>query len=306
MSLRVGIIGASGIGFIHALHYNNLGANVVAVLCSSESSAKKSSKKLTKIFDTNVASHHNLDDFLDEELNAVSICSPPFMHVKHIQACFDRKIPVFCEKPLFWSNAISLDDVNLQLNAIKSHVNRRIFVNTSNTIFIDTIEQNERQLLTCKNFSFEFYTNGNNKGMSIGEDLLPHGISLLLNKIGNFEISNFTSRVSKHSFKCSFIYGGCEVKFDFRENPNGPKHMNIGINDNSYTRIQVGTGSSYKVSLINDFSKKNYVTEDPFQIYISRFLDYVRNFESKDKDQFNDAEINLRLMAQCLHLTKNN
>jgi hypothetical protein len=304
MSLRIGIIGASGIGFIHALQYNDLGEDVVAVLCSSESSAKTASKKLTKICNTNLAAYHNLADFLDEELDAVSICSPPFMHIEHIEACFDRNIPVFCEKPLFWSDSMSLDEVNQQINAIESHINRRLFVNTSNAVFMDTIAQNERQSSICKNLSFEFYTNGKNLGISIAEDLLPHGLSLLLNKIGNYEIVDFTSSVSKHSFKCDFIYGGCEVKFDFRENPNGPKHMNIRINDNSYTRIQVGTGSSYKVSLINDCSKKVFPVEDPFRIYISRFLDYVRNFESKDKDEFNVAALNLRLMAQCLNLSK--
>ncbi len=36
MALRVGIIGASGIGYVHACHYNELGARVVAVLCSSK------------------------------------------------------------------------------------------------------------------------------------------------------------------------------------------------------------------------------------------------------------------------------
>ena len=81
--------------------------------------------------------------------------------------------------------------------------------------------------------------------------------------------------------------------------------MNIKINNNSFTRIQTGSGPTYKVSLINDSSKELLKVVDPFQKYITRFLDYVINSKEKDDDFINSA-LNLNLMAKCLDLSNKN
>jgi len=302
MTLRVGIIGASGIGFTHARHYNELGANIVAVLCSSEQNAKIAADKLKQTYNTHAEAYHNLNDFLDEELDAVSICTPPALHIDHITACFDKNIPVFCEKPLFWNKSMSLEQVYQQLSYIESHKNRRLFVNTSNTVFMDTILQIEDNSLACKKLSFEFFTNGPFQGISIAQDLLPHGLSLLIHKMGNFEIVNFNFNVSTHSFSCNFFYGECLVNFDFRQNPEGPRHMRIGLNENSYSRFQSGNGITYEVSLINDKTKEIIPVQDPFRVFISRFLEFASHSESKKEDEFKIGALNLSLMAKCLNL----
>jgi len=48
MALKIGIIGARGIGYTHARHYNELGADIAAVLCSSELSTKTVADNLKK------------------------------------------------------------------------------------------------------------------------------------------------------------------------------------------------------------------------------------------------------------------
>ena len=300
MALKIGIIGARGIGYTHARHYNELGADIAAVLCSSELSAKTVADNLKKIYDKKVSYYHNLDDFLSEDLDAVSICSPPEKHFDHISACFEKNIPVFCEKPLFWNKSFTLPKINHQISFIKQHKNRRLFVNTSNTIFIDTIMKIEDKLLNCKNLSFEFFTNGNYKGIDIAKDLMPHGISLLIHRMGNCAVDNFTFESTKHSFFCKFSYGKCEVNFDFRQNPEGPKHMRIISNNNSYTRIQTGNHSSYKVSLINDKTKEIINIKDPFRVFIERFLDYVNSSGVKEEDGFDIGSLNLKIMSKCL------
>ena len=156
----------------------------------------------------------------------------------------------------------------------------------------------------CSHFSFEFYTTGSYEGIEIAQDLLPHGLSFLIDLLGECKISNFTSVISTHEFSCEFLYGKCLVNFDFRENPSGPKHMRIKLNEHVYTRVQAGNGSSYQVSLVNNITQKVLPTEDPFKKNISRFLDYVINHRSTGNDGFDLAALNLILMAKCLQLAE--
>ena len=207
MTIKFGIIGASGIGYIHAQHFIQLGVNVVAILCSSELSAKNVSKKLALTFNIKVSPYYNLKDFLNEELDDVSICSPPNLHFYHIEACFNKNIKVFCEKPLFWNDSITKIDLMEKISFLESHKNRSLFVNTSNTVFLDAISKTESKKAVCYCFSFEFFTNGKNEGISIAEDLLPHGISLLIHKMGKRTITKYTCSILKNAFKCSFYYG---------------------------------------------------------------------------------------------------
>jgi hypothetical protein len=302
MTLKVGIIGASGIGYTHARQYSELGAEVVAVLCSSQLSAEIVSDKLTKKYKNEVAAYHNLDDFLNEELDAISICSPPSLHIEHIKACFDRNMPVFCEKPLFWDKSMPQEEVSKQISYIRDHKNRRLFVNTSNTVFMDSITCIEGKSSPCESLFFEFYTNGSYKDIDIAQDLLPHGLSLLIHMMGDCEIVDFTCNVSDHIFSSKFYYGGCLVNFDFRENPSGSKHMRIILNGNSYTRLQVGVGSTYEVSLVNDSSKEVISVQDPFNVFISRFLDFVSPSGGRKDDESHIGFLNLNLMVKCLNL----
>lgn len=304
MVLRIGIIGGSGIGYIHARHYHELGAQVVAVMCSSILKADAVAEKLAKEFNMVTAAHDSLVDFLDEDLDAVSICTPASLHIDYIKACFNENIPVFCEKPLFWSQGISPENVCTQLRALENHQNRCLFVNTSNTVFLDAIMQRVDKPEFYNNVCFEFYTTGRYIGMGIAQDLFPHGLSLLIHLLGDCELSNFTSNVFEHTFFCQFRYGECSVTFDFREDPRGPKHMRIGLNENFYSRVQVGQGSNYEVSFISDSTDEIIPAVDPFKIFISRFLDFVASKGARQDDAFYIGALNLSLMARCLNLAE--
>lgn len=306
MALRIGILGGSGIGLVHARIFNELGAEVIAVLCSSQQKSNDVAKKLALESGVHVAAYNSLDSFLLTDLDAVSICTPPFLHIQHIKACFERNIPVFCEKPLFWDDSMTLEKVEQELKLLEQHQNRRLFVNTSNSVFLDAILAKKGKPKLCVNFSFEFYTNGRYTNIGIARDLLPHGLSLLISLLGECPISNFNSFISNNIFCCSFSYGDCIVNFDFREDPNSPRHMRIALNESVYTRVQSGFGPNYKVALVDDLTGEVLLTEDPFRAYIRHFLDYVINSDSKSDDGFDIEALNLTLMAKCLHLVKNN
>jgi len=303
MGLRVAIIGASGIGYVHARHFHELGAQIVAVLCSSLQNAELIAEQLSAEFNISVKAFDNLETVLDEGLDAVSVCTPPAFHIENIQTCFNKNIPVFCEKPLFWNKKMGPISLQTHLKCLELHPNRRLFVNTSNTVFIDAIKRSEYGLeASYEKIVFEFYTTGQYTSIGIAEDLLPHGLSLLIYMLGDCQVSGFSSVTSNHAFSCSFFYGNSSVTFDFREHPYGPRHMRLGLNERSYTRHQTGSGLSYEVSLINDQTKEVIPTADPFRVYINNFLDFVECNGRKEDDGFQVGALNLTLMAKCLQL----
>ena len=301
--LRVGILGCGQVGKIHARHYHELGEKVTRILCKSKKNAELVAEFLKKNYDFQAIPTSNLDDFFSEDLDIVSICSPPSFHLDHIKACLNRNIPIFCEKPLFWNENMTQKQVFKELSKLENHPNRLLIVNTCNTVFLDSIFNNTSSIKNLKEFSFEFYTNGDFKGIDIAKDILPHGFSLLIHMLGDNSISDYSYQCSNQIFKCSFQYGKCSVKFDFRENPLGPKHMKIGLNDENFTRHQVGEGSNFSVSLINENTKNVIMVEDPFKVHIRNFIELSKSKEISKNDGFLTAALNMKKMSACLDLT---
>ena len=296
---NVAIIGIGGIGRVHASIFHSLGANVVGVLSSTEDNANEAVRELVDKYDISVRPYWNLDRILDLPLDAVSICSPPAQHYEHIIAGFNRGLFVFCEKPLFWSYD-GFEETKKKLYRLRSHPNRRLFLNISNTLFIDTIRSRAPRPADVETFTFRFNTRGANRGTDILIDLLPHGISLLQRFFGYRSVSAVDSTVLSHSATVKFKYGDCSVKFEFDENKQGQKEFYFEIEGNQYKRIQKGSRNSYRV-FIHDISNDDLIElDDPFRTYISAFLNYCNGYSETRSDNFGEAEINLNLMNTLL------
>lgn len=300
--LRVAILGGSGIGRVHARLFDQLGAAVVAVLCTSDANTSEVTADLLGTFGIVAKPFSEINRILEEDLDAVSVCTPPALHFEHIMSAFDKNIPVFCEKPLFWNKSYGSNEVIEKLKVLQNHPNRRLFVNTCNTVFIDTINKGIGTVDSPKNFIFEFYTNGSSQGIDIAVDLFPHGFSLLLHIFGERKISELSWEVGRNNFFCEFIYGGCIVNFDFREDINGPRHLLLGLDGKRFRRKQEGSGTTYKVHLIDEHTNESIPSDDPFEIYISRFINYCSKQEKHLLDDFNTASLNMELMASCLDI----
>jgi myo-inositol 2-dehydrogenase / D-chiro-inositol 1-dehydrogenase len=98
--LRVGIVGAGGIGRIHAEHLRSLeGVRVTAVLDADEVRADHLADACggTSVSDL---------EALFGETDAIYVCSPPTFHRDHVVAAASAGKHVFCEKPL----ATTLED----------------------------------------------------------------------------------------------------------------------------------------------------------------------------------------------------
>lgn len=294
---RVAILGGRNIGLVQARIFQSLGANVCAVLGATEAGAKAAQDTFLKQHGIKAKPFWNLKLLLEEPLDAISICTPMEHHFECIVAAFDRNIPVFCEKPLFWDNTWKSLDIKEKLEVLRNHPNRHLFVNTSNSDLIEACSDQLPQPDDVTTFKVTMHTHGPFQGRDIAVDLMPHGLSLLLNFFGEKTLTDFKIQIDTNECSCHFLYGGCVVEFDFRQDNDRPKELSFSCNDDSFTREQVGNGKSYQLFMRNEKTGMRLEIRDPFETHISHFLYSCKNVAD---DGFNQASANLKLMSTCL------
>ncbi|MDO8512890.1 MAG: Gfo/Idh/MocA family oxidoreductase [bacterium] len=95
-TIRVGIIGLGGISRVHAAAYRGYGDN--AILVSGADPDTPARKKFHETFGINA--YVNYKEMLaSEDLDAVSVCVPNFLHARVALDCLDAHCNVYCEKP---------------------------------------------------------------------------------------------------------------------------------------------------------------------------------------------------------------
>ncbi|MEM3466568.1 MAG: Gfo/Idh/MocA family oxidoreductase [Candidatus Jordarchaeales archaeon] len=94
--VKVGIIGSGGIARVHATAYSKIGfVKIVAV----SDIVRERAESLSKEF--NAKAYGNHEDMIKEnDLDLISVCTPPFTHRDIVLNVIKSNINVFCEKPL--------------------------------------------------------------------------------------------------------------------------------------------------------------------------------------------------------------
>ena len=299
--MKIAILGASGIGKFHARTFDKLNVDVNSILSSSKVTGKATSQDLKDSLGLKVNYYDDLDMLLNKSMpDAVTICTPNELHYEQILKVLDKKIPIFCEKPLFWNKEDSYKTFLKKLKVISDHPNRAIFVNTSGASYIRSIKTLLPLTKDIHSFNFKFITQGNNKYIEIAEDLLPHGLSMLIELFGCHDITSFKQEYSENTYKCNFYYSGCPIKFEFKEGKLLKKEFLFSVNEEKYIRIQKGRLKNYEVFLDCIAQNKKIKIEDPFEIYASRFINFCTNISNLQKDDFFESSHNLNLMAKIL------
>jgi len=116
-SLNVALIGAGAIGKIHLKGFKRIkDINLVAIASRTEEHAKKFAKKFEI---PHIYVEDGWKDMLnDEYLDAVSICTPNYLHFPMIMKALEKNIHILCEKPVCISQR-ELDSVKVKLSKKK-------------------------------------------------------------------------------------------------------------------------------------------------------------------------------------------
>ena len=280
--MRIAIIGIRGIGSVHARIFHKLGASITGVSSSSELSAANAAMQLEFIYGINTRSYACVKRLLDEtKPDAVVIATPPYLHETHLAMCFERNLPVLCEKPLFWpkNNRESVaEKIQEFIQSIRGSTHR-LMLNTPNVHFIDAICPGEWPE-PIHRFDFEFFTCGEAKGDAIAVDLLPHGVAMLqrlnssCSSITPCYLNDMSIKSSESQWSCKGKWGDILVCMNFRQNPKGPRHLMFAVNDNCVLRVQNGEGANYSVEL---HTKHRIIhLKDPFETRSKFFLRLIK------------------------------
>jgi UDP-N-acetylglucosamine 3-dehydrogenase len=112
MGIKVGVVGLGYMGSAHARVYSQLKGCELVGVCDTDSSKKHLAEKYQcKFFE-------RIEDFLKENLDAVSICTPTTSHKKIALKALNEGKHVLIEKPL----ATTVEDAEKILEARKSEI----------------------------------------------------------------------------------------------------------------------------------------------------------------------------------------
>jgi UDP-N-acetylglucosamine 3-dehydrogenase len=93
MKVKVGVVGLGFMGSAHARVYKKLDNCELVAICDSDPSKKELADSYGCTF------HSDLNQFLDEHLDAVSVCTPTSMHHDVVSTVLDSGKNVLVEKP---------------------------------------------------------------------------------------------------------------------------------------------------------------------------------------------------------------
>ena len=271
--LRVGILGASGIGRIHARELRRAGAEVVAILGSSDRSAQRTAGMLEADFGIEAQPFTKLEELLALPLDAVVVATPHELHFDQIVRALETDKLVFCEKPLFWEPGLDRNGLERRLSRLEELGARsKLGLNVGNVEFLRAVRQTDSS--PVQRLGFRFYTNGPHIDEAIGVDLLPHALSLLVDLDpggDDAEIEGLTKIVMQKSFQCRFRWKGIECEVDLREDPDGPKALAFRIEDAWYERVAHVTEGEYRAYVRGEDLPEREV-QDPFRVFLDDFV----------------------------------
>ena len=302
MSYRVAILGSRGIGFFHTRIFQQLGNEICGVLGTSPVTVKKAVESLSGTYGILPKTYINLDQLMiNEDPDIVSICTPPEYHLDHMKTVLEKGKAVFCEKPIFWHKSINYKEIDYGIKTLREYSNPILHVNTSNASFISYIRDRIDSAEKIENFNLEFFTNGSCSGYEIAVDLLPHGLSMILELFGMRSITHFSDFAFKKSYSCKFNFGNCIVNFNFSQGKNINKRFAFSINGRKFLRVQqIDENKKYKVYL-KDIRREELIrVDDPFEVYIKRFLDNYNRKDMENQKIIETAFGNIKLMADIL------
>jgi len=300
--IKVAILGASGFGRYHAREFKKAGAEVSAILGSTPESARQAAEALENEYGISPEVHHDLEQLLGSNPDAVSVCTPNELHFDHVKKVLAADKFVFCEKPLFWKRDISEGDTTRMLSELgELGAETRLGLNACNAILMDELDRLKAVPSQPKQFEFRFSTRGPYKGKDIAVDLLPHAISLLLWISPQGTIDDLSREFSEQRASFRFRWGDVQCRFDLREDTQGPKDLTIWIDGRGYRRVVELNGDGYRIFLqeVTGDEAPLLQVHDPLEVMVADFVEGVRTSRPTRIDFEKSTEIQL-LMTRLL------
>ncbi len=289
--LKIGIIGAGGVGKFHVREYNNLGCEVKGILGPTKENSEQTAEMLLNSFNIKTKPYHEFDKFCEEnEFDGISICTPMSLHADFIKKCLEKNFNVLSEKPLVYDLNLKSHLIAKDLFNLAEDRKKILTVNTQWLSIFPVIKEYIPEKIT--NFYME--TEPGVKGMELLSEHLAHKNSMLIRLLPNGNAKNIRFTEMKEEivvveFNYSNKQNSCEVRYVFRYKEKKPKNVIFSINDKKFVRV---VDENYQQKFVCD--GREFKIEDPFTVSIRRFTEAIKGNGSPLANQEEILE-NLRL-----------
>ena len=278
--MNIGIIGArrtsNGIGEFIARYFHSAGAQVTAVLGTTEQSSRVASDNLMKYG----IKAHPYTDFSrminEEDLDAVVIASPTPTHEYYIEQCIEAGSHIFCEKPF-----VSPDTAN------PARLLRRIFTRARRRRITIAMNPKWGFCLPCYEELCGTVDKGSAKtfqmrlspicsGMAMIPDSVPHALSMLYTALGDGTLQDVRIEGAQDSMQISFAYkwehGTCMARVSLVTEQTQPRTFSFGFDGRMVHRaIDMDT---YTISFLHDGN--SVALTDPLDLSVRDFMEAIR------------------------------
>jgi hypothetical protein len=236
----VAVVGATslrqGTGPWLAKHFQDAGAEIVAVMGRTSESALDASKDLQNRFQISSQAFSDWNQMIDVSTpDLVVITTPPDAHRKFLFQALERGMPVLAEKPFIWDvDRNNVEDVT-ELRTAFLNRNIPIFINTQ---WLESLKEFKKIYPNCNvNYleNFEMSLSPASKGVQRVVDSLPHAWNMLCHLAGKGELQSIEADQSQDSeLRISGVYqhhyGSCAFSFLMETCEGQPRPFSYAIN----------------------------------------------------------------------------
>ncbi|MEK9186455.1 MAG: Gfo/Idh/MocA family oxidoreductase [Patescibacteria group bacterium] len=268
--LRIAVLGAGSIGKFHVREFLGAGVEVVAILGSSLEMATKAAEGLYAEFGVRPRVYFELDRLIENEnLDAVSVCTPSRLHYSQAKRCIEKSLHVLCEKPLVLNSHTDNYGAAKELLELSVEQGKVLTVNTQWPAIIDYIKD-RTDLSKLKSFSMEMQPSAS--GVDMLAEQLAHTNSMVVKLIPDGQVEEI--KFLKHSPEDIDVYfkyinkeAICDIHYKFIHKADRPRKVTFIFNGLEFRR-EIGKG--YLQRLVTDGSE--FEIRDPLKVSIEKFV----------------------------------
>lgn len=219
--MRIGIIGAGGMGTVHFNNYAHIAGCEVVALCDPSPQAQK----LAQGMDVRVYADPG-EMLAQEQLDVVDVCTPTFLHKQHVTQALQSGRHVICEKPLalHYADARTLYDLAEQKGVLLL-VGQVLQYAPSSRVLKDLVRTKEYgrlldaqflRLSACPRWVKNGWLFDREKSGHIPFDLHIHDLDLIISMLGKPDEAACTSAGRpglsyKEHYRFSYRFGDTTV-----------------------------------------------------------------------------------------------
>ncbi|HPR51012.1 MAG TPA: Gfo/Idh/MocA family oxidoreductase [Deltaproteobacteria bacterium] len=279
--MNIGIIGArrtsNGIGEFIAKYFHAAGAQVNAVLGTTEQSSRVAADNLKKY---GIMAHPYIDFsrmMNEEDLDAVVIASPTPTHEYYIEQCIEAGAHVFCEKPFVSPDTASPARL---LRRIFTRARRKritIAMNSQWGFCLHAYEELCGTLGKGSAKTFQMRLSPICTGRAMIPDSVPHALSILYTALGDGMLQDVRIEGTRESMQVSFAYkwvhGTCKASVSLVTEQTQPRTLSFGFDGQDVHRaINMDT---YTISFLHEGN--SLVLTDPLDLSVRDFMEAIED-----------------------------